>query len=215
MVDYSDEPVAVQNGSPQPEHIQIGENEDESVADKLNYAPSSDFKKPWQRQKFIGGAIKTLIQQNFTRNVTIVVDEGVGTFPKGLKYVHMRAKMDTGCNDNLVTMNTVQKACIDRSLLLDIPESEKVDLHGLENAECTPLYQIKLKWYQDGDMEMRDSRFYVIQDGPFDMLLGSGRIAQDLDDHGNPSLILAKRKKAKGLSFSPFNDALGVWLISI
>lgn len=124
---------------------------------------------------------------------------GSGSYPERVRYVHIRAKMDTGCDDNLVTMELVTKAGIKKSTLLDIPEDENIELHGLEGVKCTPLYQVDLKWYQDGDMKMRQQRFYVVQDGPFDMLIGSRRFAQDLGAHEHPALIVGRLKEKKGL----------------
>ena len=204
MVDYSGDQEPVHTRSAQPGHIRIGEQEEQHSMVDTAYAPSTDLVNTMERRNLVGNALKDLIKQNFTRNATIVVDNGVGTFPERLQYVHVRAKMDTGCNDNLITMELVEKAGIDSSLLNVIPEDQAVDLQGLDSAKCTPLYEIDLTWYQDGDMKMRDSRFYVVKEGPFDMLIGSRRFAQDLGSDGNPSLILAKRRKKKGLSSCTF-----------
>lgn len=105
--------------------------------------------------------------------------------------------MDTGCNGNLVTMDIIEKAGINRPRLLKIPEHEQVDLQGLEGARCRPLYEIHLKWHQDGDTKRRP--FYVVQEGPFDILIGSRQFAQDLDPYVNPALIVGRLKKNTGL----------------
>lgn len=197
MVDYSDETSTAKSRLTQLEHVQISEEGDDFVADRIARTLTTDLATRTQRNT-VGLALKDLIKQNFTRNATLVVDSGVGTFPERVRYVHVRAKMDTGCSDNLITMELVEKAGIPTSMLFEIPEDELVDLQGLEGAKCTPLYEVHLTWYQDGDMKMRESSFYVIKDGPFDMLIGSRRFAQDL--HDNPALIVGRLKKKKGLS---------------
>ena len=201
MADYSKEPDPETKRLRQPDHVQVNEEEEQFVADDIARTLTTDFTNPPQLRSRVGLALKELIKQNFTRNATIVMDSGVGTYPERVRYVHVRAKMDTGCDDNLVTMELVEKAGIDRSMLLEIPENETVELRGLEGAKCTPMYETDLRWYQDGDMKMRQHRFYVVEEGPFDMLIGSRRFAQDPGSHDNPALIVSRLKTKKGVSF--------------
>lgn len=198
MVDYSVEQDRTNVQAPQPKHIYIGDGEEQPRAGELARTISTDFASPAKTHGTLGFAMKDLIRQNFTRNATIVVDKGTGTFPDRVHYVHVRAKMDTGCNDNLVTIDLIKKAAIDLSKLRAIPGDEEISLTGLDNAKCTPLYETDLTWYQDGDMKMRESRFYVVNQGPFDMLIGSRRFAQDLGSDDHPSLIIGRRRKEKG-----------------
>jgi hypothetical protein len=95
-------------------------------------------------------------------------------------------------------LDLFDKAQIDKSLLVKIAEEDQFELAMIEGAKCTPTYKIPLTWYQDGDMKMRHSEFYVVKDGPFDMLIGSHRFAQDFDAHSHPGLIIGKKKKEKG-----------------
>lgn len=172
--------------------------EDDLMKDELNHPLPSDTLKPWRKGNSPGPKLMELITQNFTRNATIVLDSGAGALSERVKYVHLRAKMDTGCNENLITLDLFNSAQIDKSLLVEIPEEDQFELTMIEGAKCTPMYKIPLTWYQDGDMKMRHSEFYVVRDGPFDMLIGSHRFAQDFDEHSHPGLLIGKRGKKKG-----------------
>ncbi|KAL8845066.1 MAG: hypothetical protein Q9176_000738 [Flavoplaca citrina] len=197
MVNYSDGPDAATTRTRHPEHLHVSEEEDQVAADKIACSLTTDFESFPGPPSAVGHALKDLIKQNFTRNATIVVDSGDGSCPESIRYVHVRAKMDTGCDDNLITMTVVEKAGIHKSNLLEIPANEMVELHGLEGAKCTPLYETILTWYQDGDMKMREHKFYVVEKGPFDMLIGSRRFAEDLAAHDNPALIVGRLRKKK------------------
>ena len=198
MADFSDQQDMDEKSSVQPNHIYFGDEDDRSTAESLHNTIPATQKDAAKKARSVGTALQDLIKQDFTRNATIVVDNGTGTLPERLQYAHVRAKMDTGCNDNLITMDLIQKAGIDKSMLSNIPDDEAIELHGLNNAKCIVLYAIDLTWYQDGDMKMRQSKFYVVEDGPFDMLLGSRRFAQELAAGESPALILTKRRKKKG-----------------
>ncbi|KAL8878647.1 MAG: hypothetical protein Q9198_003588 [Flavoplaca austrocitrina] len=197
MVNYSDGPDAATTRTRHPEHLHVSEEEDQVAADKIACSLTTDFESFPGPPSAVGHALKDLIKQNFTRNATIVVDSGDGSCPESIRYVHVRAKMDTGCDDNLITMTVVEKAGIHKSNLLEIPATEMVELHGLEGAKCTPLYETILTWYQDGDMKMREHKFYVVEKGPFDMLIGSRRFAEYLAAHDNPALIVGRLRKKK------------------
>ncbi|KAL8936871.1 MAG: hypothetical protein Q9211_003976 [Gyalolechia sp. 1 TL-2023] len=197
MATYFEEPDTVTTRMRQPEHLHVFEETDQLGADRIARSLTMDLQSPPGRGSAVGHALKDLIKQNFTRNATIVVNSDVESYPERIRYVHVRAKMDTGCDDNLITMAVFEKAGIHISNLLEIPADEMVELHGLEGAKCTPQYETTLTWYQDGDMKMREHKFYVVEEGPFDMLIGSRRFAQDLAAHDNPALIIGRLKKRK------------------
>ena len=197
MADRYDEAASQTAEAPQPGHIHVNGGEDDLTKDELNHTLPSDTPKRWRNGNFPGRMWKELITQNFTRNAHILLDSGAGALSERLKYVHVRAKMDTGCNDNLITLDLFDKAQIDKSLLVEIPEEDRFELTMIEGAKCTPIYKIPLTWYHDGDMKMRHSEFYVVKDGPFDMLIGSHRFAQDFDEYSHPGLVIGKRGKKK------------------
>lgn len=200
MIDYSEGEETMEPSNTRPGHIHIGEDDTEGIPRLVEDPQLTELTKGSKKSGSVGRVLQELIKQNFTRNATIVLDSSMGTFSEHVRYIHVRAKMDTGCNENLITMATIEKAGIDGSRLLEIPEDEKIEFHGVESAKCSPLYQIDLIWYQDGDPQMRrDARFYVVKEGPFDILLGSQRFAQDLDSQGNPILVVATREKRKGI----------------
>jgi hypothetical protein len=198
LADRYDEAASQAAEAPQPGHIHVSRGEDDLMKDELNDTLPSDTPKHLRKGNLPGRTWRELITQNFTRNATIVLDSGAGALPEKVKYIHVRAKMDTGCNDNLITLDLFDRAQIDKALLVEIPEEDQFELTMIEGAKCTPMYKIPLTWYQDGDMKMRHSEFYVVKNGPFDMLIGSRRFAQDFDAHSHPGFLIGKKSKKKG-----------------
>ncbi|OAL22189.1 hypothetical protein AYO22_07233 [Fonsecaea multimorphosa] len=129
------------------------------------------------------------------KNATILVGSGSEVSSTRAKYMHLRAKMDTGCDENLITMKVVKRAQIDQSLLKPIQEEDQFEFTMLNGFSCAPEFKITLSWYQDCDEKMRRSDFYVVKEGPFDMLIGSRRFAQDFRER--QALPVGKRRKNK------------------
>ncbi|EXJ91863.1 hypothetical protein A1O3_00413 [Capronia epimyces CBS 606.96] len=206
LADRYDEAASQSAEAPQPDHIYIDsednhdhdhyhmEREQEQEKHGLRSVQSQKLKPTLYAKGNVGRNWTELIKQNFTRNATIIVDGGLGYQPRR---VTVRAKMDTGCNDNLITLEVFEKFGMDKSILVEIPEEDQFDLVMLEGARCHILYKVHLTWYYDGDMKMRHSDFFVVKTGPFDMLIGSDRLAQEFAEHGRPGLVVGKKNKKK------------------
>ena len=192
MSEYDDEDIPLANPDAGQENGPPAASEEQAPPPMKAHA---DCKIPRStRRKVAGRVIADLIKQNFTRDATIVVDRGAGG-PERLCYIPVRAKMDTGCDDNMVHLQVLKDAGIDENLLIPIEADAKTELIGVEGFVCTPDFEIELTWYQDRQMKARKSKFFVVKDAPFDVLIGSHRFAQDLR---RPNLILARRAKTKG-----------------
>ena len=192
LADRYDEAASQTAEAPLPDHIYIPNEGNHTEKEEHDQSVLSQTLKLKSK---VGREWTELIKQNFTRNATIVVDSGIGDQPRRIT---VRAKMDTGCSDNLITLDLFEKFGMDKSMLVDIPEEDQFELVMLEGARCTILYKIHLIWYYDGDMKMRHSEFFVVKTGPFDMLIGSYRFAQDFAEQGRPGLIIGKKSKKKG-----------------
>jgi hypothetical protein len=194
LADRYDEAASQTAEAPRPDHIYIDGEDNHTEKEEHDQSVLSQTLKTKLKGK-VGREWTELIKQNFTRNATIVVDSGIGDQPRR---VTVRAKMDTGCNDNLITFEVFEKFGMDKSMLVNIPEEDQFDLVMLEGVRCTILYKIHLIWYYDGDMKMRHSDFFVVKTGPFDMLIGSYRFAQEFAEQGRPGLVIGKKSKKKG-----------------
>ncbi|RDL37958.1 uncharacterized protein BP5553_05391 [Venustampulla echinocandica] len=137
-------------------------------------------------------AFAKLIEANFTRDATIIIDKQSGEGPSRFRYIPVRAKMDTGCDDNLISHELLTDNGVVETML--VPNDENKEFMSVQGFRFSPEYQIELTWYQDREMKARQSVFHVVKDAPFDILLGSKRMAMELQ---SPALILANRHKKK------------------
>ena len=138
-----------------------------------------------------------LMRSNFTRDITIAIQIDAQSMPI---YIPARAKVDTGCDENLVAREVVERSGFTDSeldrLLIPIETEQKITFEGIENATFSPKFQITLTWYQDRQMKSVKETFFVVEDAPFDVNIGLKRFARDF--LRSPALILASRHKKKG-----------------
>jgi hypothetical protein len=105
---------------------------------------------------------------NFTMDVTLVLRLNES---QGLLYIPLRAKMDTGCDHNLVSMDILRREGIkeDQIEILD----EEIELTGLEGTKYTLKKKITFTWYLKRNMKSRVGDFYIVEDESFDVILGA------------------------------------------
>ncbi|KAI9666331.1 MAG: hypothetical protein M1821_004266 [Bathelium mastoideum] len=171
-------------------------NDSEAIPAQPNHSTEALRKGP-----NIGAAFQELaklIRSNFTRDITLVLDAGGDFNANRFKYIPARAKMDTGCDENLIRREILERAVSSSSvldsLLSRVEQECKIEFEGVEKATFTPKYEITLTWYQDRQMTSRKEKFYVVIDAPFDVNIGSLRLARDFN---SPALALFGRKKTR------------------
>ncbi|KFY33053.1 hypothetical protein V495_08478 [Pseudogymnoascus sp. VKM F-4514 (FW-929)] len=140
--------------------------------------------------------ITQLIKTNFTRNVALAVEIG----PHNFKYVPTRAKLDTGSDENLVSLRLLKEAGINEDLWMPIQEEQGVKLSGVVGA-VEPEFIVELAWYEGQEMKMQRSKFYIVENPDFDIVIGTKRITQELTKNYRqniPAYVLASRRRTKG-----------------
>lgn len=151
-----------------------------------------------------------LVKSKFTRDIRLVIQTTVEQTPWQFKYVPARAKLDTGCEENLVSLELLKANNLHESFLRPIPEGDEILLDGLESTYI-PKFEIQLEWYKGQELKKRCSKFYVVDDPPFEILIGMKRFGDEFTSDyrmPNPILTLASRSKTKGISPSPIVDSL-------
>lgn len=104
---------------------------------------------------------------NFTMDVTFVLNR---RDPQGLDYVPARAKMDTACDHNLISIDMIRRMGLeDKIEILERP----VELNGLGGSQHALDKKVTLTWYLKRGMRSRVSDYYVVEDEAFDVVLGS------------------------------------------
>jgi hypothetical protein len=175
---------------------QHGRDTEESQHRPQSITSHSD---PRRGRKAAMQEFSNLIKSNFTRDIRLVVQTSVEQTPWQFKYVPARAKLDTGCEENLVSLELLKANDVHESLLKPIPGGEETPLDGLDSTYI-PEFEIQLAWYQGHELIKRRSKFYVVNDPPFEILIGMKRFVHDITSDfrmPNPALIIASRSKTK------------------
>ncbi|OCK91642.1 uncharacterized protein K441DRAFT_679371 [Cenococcum geophilum 1.58] len=87
-----------------------------------------------------------------------------------LQHIPLRAKMDTGCDHNLVSMDILRREGIKED---QIEIGEEIELTGLEGTKYTLKKKITFTWYLKRNMKSRVGDFYIVEDDTFDVILGA------------------------------------------
>jgi hypothetical protein len=114
-------------------------------------------------------------------------------------YYPSRIKVDTGSTDNFVTLEYLKKAGFNIKNLRPIPDSEQVEVEGLNQVMYKPKFRVNLKYYRQGEAIMNDKSFLVIDNGPFDLLLSSHHFVAEAERRlfALP-LVRPRNKKTRG-----------------
>ncbi|KAF4949947.1 hypothetical protein FGADI_8548 [Fusarium gaditjirri] len=136
--------------------------------------------------------VQELIANDFTRSLVLVVPNGTDSF----RFVTVRNKIDTGSDENFVNADLLQRHEIDPATITPIPEEtrEERTLHMLNDFKFTPTEEIRLSWHKPNDMKQRESDFVIVQDAPFDVLIGSKQWQSEVK---KSALLLIGRHKSK------------------
>jgi hypothetical protein len=103
----------------------------ESIAGAPNRTQEDEFnQRPRRKEKVVMQELAKLIKSNFTRDATIIIDTSTGSGPPRFKYLPVRAKMDTGCDENFVSFDLLVEAGINEELF-EVIEKRK----GLNSVE--------------------------------------------------------------------------------
>ncbi|KAL1599490.1 hypothetical protein SLS60_007293 [Paraconiothyrium brasiliense] len=94
------------------------------------------------------------------------------------QWISVRAKYDTGSDDNLVPTELIVSNGLS-SLLVE----EEATFLGLNNQEYHTYHTITLKWCAVNMHKMRTTKFHVTDDLPFDMVLGDPFIQENAVFH--------------------------------
>lgn len=109
----------------------------------------------------------------------------------------VRAKMDTGCDENWMSAGILARAGL--MDLLKPAESEETYL-GFGGTIFNPIGKLEVTWYGVNAAKSWTNTFLVHQDGPFDMVLGSIWITEDsILTLSRPALALRMTKFTKGI----------------
>jgi hypothetical protein len=111
-------------------------------------------------------------------------------------YYPARIKIDTGSTEDIVTLDFLDRAGYNMDSLRPIPKDEQVEVEGLNQVMYKPRFKVNLQWYRQGESQMNDIPFLVVDQGPFDLLLSSHRFAEEAERRLF-SLPLARSRKKK------------------
>ncbi|KAL1875248.1 hypothetical protein Daus18300_003319 [Diaporthe australafricana] len=184
-----------QGGSQDGDHLQLEVAQRHNFRTGLNSLAVDDF--------ILNGVVRVENSDPETTATVLVEDptkEGGDRFrpvPAAVvPYYPARIKMDTGSTDDFVTLNYLTRAGFNIESLKPIPEDEQDEIEGLNRVMYKPRFKVNLKYYRQGESQMNDITFFVVDQGPFDLLLSSRRFAEEAERHLYPySLPMVRRKR--------------------
>lgn len=112
------------------------------------------------------------------------------------EYAVARGKFDTGCDENWISMDVLQRAGIGHCL--DSIETKRSYV-AFGGQEFEPSGQIEVTWYAENAGKSRKTTFLVHDHVPFDIVLGRIFIAEEsIFVFSKPELALRMGKFTKG-----------------
>ena len=81
-----------------------------------------------------------------------------------------RGLLDSGCDDNWITLDVVKRAGLESTVT---KEAYSRTFVGFGGHGVRPIGKIKITWFANNAPKTRETVYYVAEDGPFDVLLGS------------------------------------------
>ncbi|KAM5341924.1 hypothetical protein ACJ41O_014955 [Fusarium nematophilum] len=118
--------------------------------------------------------LKDLFANDFTRSLVLVIHVAGMDGAKKLQFVPVRNAIDTKSDENLVSAELLAKHGMDQEMLTAIPEEHRQEreLGMIEGFKFTPTHQVRLSWHKHNDMKQREDLFVVVNQAPFDVLIG-------------------------------------------
>ena len=104
--------------------------------------------------------------------------------------------LDSGCDDNWVALEFVQRAALESQIRRDI---QIRNYAGFGGHHVRPVGEISLTWFANNARKTRYTKFLVVKDGPFDLLLGKHFLFKEsIFKFDASALVLHWPKMSKG-----------------
>ncbi|KAI1813469.1 hypothetical protein GGS20DRAFT_478137 [Poronia punctata] len=120
----------------------------------------------------------TLLHTDFTRDLILVIEVAGRTGLDKFEFVPLRNKIDTASDENFISRKVLQKYDMNMNKLVAIPDRRERTLEGI-GGSFTPEQEVTLHWHKLQDRQQREGRFIVLDDPPFDVLIGSKQFANE------------------------------------
>lgn len=109
------------------------------------------------------------------------------------EYKVMLGLLDTGA-----TRNWVHRDQVERLGATPISPTEVVSFRDFQGGRWTAESQVKLQWHRIGSTKSREGYFFVAENGPFDILLGSDFLyPEGVLEYVEPALTAKEDEKQK------------------
>ena len=126
----------------------------------------------------------------------------------GPKWEPVCGKYDTGSDENFIRREILNRA--DAESLLEPFEGEV--FAGLDRQEVAPTHRVWLTWHDSRGGKSRRTRFYLVEDAPFDIILGNPHI-QEEQILQRQFAALPLRRKPKTAGEYIFTEQSSFWLL--
>ncbi|KAI1264891.1 hypothetical protein F5Y18DRAFT_70313 [Xylariaceae sp. FL1019] len=174
--------------SPHP----LEQRENEAPVTERNALPATDRSR---NSNPLLMEFMSLMHFDFIRDIMLIIEVEGREGPDKFKYIPLRNKIDTASDENFVSRKILERHKMDMSRVTLIPDADRRErtLEGL-GGDFVPEAEITLQWHKLRDRQQREGVFIIIDDPPFDILIGSKQFASE----SNPSVMWGfRRKKAQ------------------
>ncbi|KAJ3959419.1 hypothetical protein N0V92_003970 [Colletotrichum tropicale] len=146
------------------------------------------------RQSNIERQLLSFAQSNYTIDAAVVIEDSTQESSRQVVYKAAKVKFDTASDVDLVSRQYLLRIGSPMDKLIPITTDNQAVVHGINNARFTPKFEVELQWSRRGDTRTTSSRFMVVDEAPFELLVESRRF---LDGLRLSSLPLFRPRKSK------------------
>lgn len=121
-----------------------------------------------------------LMQFDFTRDVIVLIEVEGATDADKYEHVPLRNKVDPGSTENFINRKILLKHHMDPAKITDIPEEDQAK-RAMEQIEgkVIPKQEVTLFWHLLNDARQRQSKFIIVEDVGFDVLIGAKQFSSE------------------------------------
>jgi hypothetical protein len=158
----------------------------------------------WEADDYVLNGTVQVEGTEDTSRAMILVEDPTKRGGQRFDYHAARIKVDTGSAADFATLEYLTRVGFNMASLNVIPEAEQVEIEGLNKAIYKPKYRANLQWYRQGEAQTNVTPFFVVDHGPFDLLLSSRRFAEEAERRLF-SLPLVRPRKTRGEHWVPYS----------
>lgn len=121
-----------------------------------------------------------LMRFDFTRDIVILIEVKDATGADRYEHVPLRNKVDPGTTENFINADILARYNMDPARIMDIPlDGQKERTLEQIDGNFVPKQEVSLLWHLLQDSRQRQSKFIIVENVGFDVLIGAKQFAAE------------------------------------